>query len=205
MGGAAIAYRCGHRTTRDLDLCLKETSSPVQTTTAITTALGVADLQWRRREHAGHECLTARATRHTPQIDLHPAGWWTFSAPVLTAANGIEIASLDDLAAMKCKTLAERERIQDPFDLEALLDAGADMAGAAEALRRNGVVSTIPIALERIENRQLWPGWTHRDTVAKSLRRAQAGTERTAASERASGHPDRVSSESSHEHEEYEE
>ena len=136
-GGTAIAAHLGHRQSHDLDWFTGE---------RIEDPLALArELQERgaelRVEGIGRATLhgDVRGVRASFLEYRHP----TLAAPVAWTDVGCEIASIDDLAAMKLLAVDQRGAKRDFFDIHALVAHARPLAVMLELFRRKFAIEDI--------------------------------------------------------------
>jgi hypothetical protein len=130
-GGTALALRLGHRQSEDFDFFSNESFEP--------SALirGVGYLKQARVDQRGDNTLTVVAERSGPVRlsffgDLHMSHVYE---PDLAPDNGLQVASLLDLAATKLRTIQQRAEVKDYRDLDAAIGSGISLAeGLAAAV-----------------------------------------------------------------------
>jgi hypothetical protein len=129
-GGTAIAVHLGHRQSQDLDWF---TSEPIEDPLAIARAL---------RERGGELQVenVARGALHG-RVGGVRASFLEYRHPMLAPSViwpdvGCEVASLDDLAAMKLLAVDQRGRRRDFCDIHALAANGRPLAEILELFRR---------------------------------------------------------------------
>jgi len=123
-GGVAVAIRFGHRQSLDLDLFVPD-GDPALLTPELTAPSFVV--------------LTRQAGTLYLEVDGVPASVLRYAYPSLRpperiAQVPIEVASIEDLAAMKLSAIASRGKARDFWDLQVILSARA--TPLAEALDR---------------------------------------------------------------------
>ncbi len=111
VGDTALALRLGHRQSDDLDLFCRESFEPAKLADYMTQKLGAP------RVH--HEPETVKAFISGIKVDIlrHPY-------PMIAATeniDGIRIASLPDLCAMKLNAISGRGIKKDFYDVAALM------------------------------------------------------------------------------------
>jgi len=135
-GGTAIALRLGHRQSEDFDFFSNDSFEP----SSLLTSLEY--LRDARVDQRGDNTLTVLVDRSGP-VKLSFFGDVRMARvedPELAADNGLQVASLLDLAATKLKTIQQRAEAKDYLDLGAVLAAGiklSDALGAARAVYGN--------------------------------------------------------------------
>jgi hypothetical protein len=132
-GGTAIALRLGHRQSVDFDFMSHRSFTP-ETIVKEVPFLGEAV-----RLQSQESTLTVSVTRGAP-VKLSFFGGISFGrvgSPHRVRENGIWVASLLDLAALKLAVVQQRAEAKDYLDLYAILRSGIsleDVLGAALAL-----------------------------------------------------------------------
>jgi predicted nucleotidyltransferase component of viral defense system len=115
-GGTAVAVRLGHRESRDLDFF---SHRPIDLEKA-RAKLGEVGAFAVTHESEG----TLKGLFGTTKLEFFDASRLRQLAETSTI-GGLEIASLQDLMAMKLKVMAERGEMRDYFDVKAIDEAGA--------------------------------------------------------------------------------
>jgi hypothetical protein len=128
-GGTAIALRLGHRQSEDFDFFSNQSFAPAE---LIQT---VGYLKQARIDQRGDNTLTVVADRGGPvRLAYFGAlGMNRVHEPDLAEDNGLQIASLLDLAATKLKTMQQRAEAKDYRDIDAVLGAGLSLADGLAA------------------------------------------------------------------------
>jgi hypothetical protein len=132
-GDTAIALRLGHRQSADFDFMSPRSFTPE---TIVKEAPFLGDAV---RLQSQEDTLTVSVTRGAP-VKLSFFGGISFGrvgSPHRVRENGLWIASLLDLAALKLAVVQQRAEAKDYLDLYALLRAGISLEeglGAARAL-----------------------------------------------------------------------
>ena len=130
-GGTALALRLGHRQSEDFDFFSNESFEP----SALIRRVGY--LKQARVDQRGDNTLTVVAERGAPVRlsffgDLHMNHVYE---PDLAPDNGLQVASLLDLAATKLRTIQQRAEAKDYRDIDAAIGSGFDLAeGLAAAV-----------------------------------------------------------------------
>ena len=127
-GGTAIAIHLGHRQSVDFDFFSHEKFQHVQ------LQEDVAILKEGVVEEAKPNTLTKRVGN--PPVKISLFGGLTFgriSEPEKCLDNGIAVASLIDLAALKMVVVQQRAEKKDYLDIAALLKSGISLAEALAA------------------------------------------------------------------------
>lgn len=132
-GGTAIALRLGHRQSVDFDFFSNDEFNPTKLLAGLTLPGSVERLQ------SEPNTLTVVVHAATPVklsffggLSLHRVG-----QPGRAADNGVQIASLLDLAATKMAVIQDRAERKDYLDIHAMLNAGVKLEhalGAAAAV-----------------------------------------------------------------------
>ena len=134
IGGTALAYRLGHRISRDIDLC---TSRPAEHPNVLkrkwnSTAIGKHKWLRRRPDHY----IKFFETEKAPKINVHgrvPGGCLELPR---VAPNGLRVASITDILKQKLVAMCDREQPRDGEDVAAILASGlASIENAVAALR----------------------------------------------------------------------
>jgi hypothetical protein len=132
-GGTAIALRLGHRRSVDFDFMTHRSFAPE------TVVKEVPFLAEAERLQSQQNTLTVSVTRGAPVL-LSFFGGISFGrvgSPDRVRENGLWIASLLDLAALKVAVVQQRAEAKDYLDLCAILRSGISLEeglGAAQAL-----------------------------------------------------------------------
>lgn len=130
-GGTAIALRLGHRQSEDFDFFSNEPFAPL----ALKSSVGY--LSEAETVQSAANTLTCIVHRGGPVQVSFFGGLNLSRVAEPQRATGIWVASLLDLMATKLAVLMERAAYKDYFDIDALLNAGVDLAeglGAAQAV-----------------------------------------------------------------------
>jgi predicted nucleotidyltransferase component of viral defense system len=117
-GGTAIALRLGHRQSEDFDFFSNESF------TASELIPKVDYLKHARVDQRGDNTLTVVVDRGGP-VRLSYFGSLAMNRvhePDLATDNGLQIASVLDLAATKLKTIQQRAEAKDYRDVDAVLE-----------------------------------------------------------------------------------
>ncbi len=130
-GGTALALRLGHRQSEDFDFFSNQPFTPA------TLRDGVPYLRHAEMTQFRNNTLTAILDRNGPLkisffggLDLK-----RIDDPDAAPENGIQVASLLDLAATKLTIVQQRAQARDYLDIAALLDSGIDLPTALAAAR----------------------------------------------------------------------
>jgi hypothetical protein len=129
-GGTAIALQLGHRTSRDLDFVAPEEFDPDSLYQSIPF------LQQSQTIQKSANTLTCVVDRNGP---VHVSFFGTpavrlIGEPLKSPDNGIKIASLLDLSAMKAAVIQKRAEAKDYLDLDAIISHGqVDLSSALVA------------------------------------------------------------------------
>jgi Nucleotidyl transferase AbiEii toxin, Type IV TA system len=128
-GGTAIALRLGHRQSEDFDFFSNETFQPAALIERVDF------LKQARIDQRGDNTLTAVAERAGPvRLSFFgDLGMSHVSEPDLARDNGLQVASLLDLAATKLRTIQQRAEAKDYRDIDAVLSAGLSLADGLAA------------------------------------------------------------------------
>ena len=124
-----MALRLGHRQSVDFDFFSNQGFEPSN------LLWSLAALRESRVDQRGDNTLSVVVDRRGPvRLSFFGAvGMNRVHDPDLAPDNGLQIASLLDLAASKLKTIQQRAEAKDYRDLAAALDAGIDLAEALAA------------------------------------------------------------------------
>ena len=124
-GGTAIALRLGHRQSDDFDFFSNEPFAPTELRGRIKYLKGAEN------EHMAANTLWCRVSRgDTTRVSFFGDLGLNRVGEPDRAANGVWLASLLDLAAMKLKVMLDRASLKDYLDMDALLGAGIDVSVA---------------------------------------------------------------------------
>ena len=146
-GGTAIALRLGHRQSEDFDFFSNEAFQPA----ALIEAVGY--LKQARIDQRGDNTLTVVTDRGGPVRISYFGGLGMnhVHEPDLAADNGLQIASLLDLAATKLKTIQQRAEAKDYRDIDAVLGSGVSLPeGLAAAVAVYGKAFNPLMALKAL-------------------------------------------------------
>jgi hypothetical protein len=125
IGGTAIAAHLQHRLSRDLDFCFE---GPVQLDALVGQLGSLAPLRVTSRRELGVDLLMSR----TKVQLLCPVGHRRVEpTPVI---EGIRVAGLGDLLAMKLQVVVDRPELRDYFDLLCIETQGRRYAEEGLAL-----------------------------------------------------------------------
>jgi len=157
VGGTALALRLGHRESVDLDLFTLETFDAEKLANSLAQELPT--------ERVYHEPDTIRAVISGVKVDLLLHAYPLISQVELI--DGIRVASLPDLAAMKLNAVSGRGLRKDFWDIAAMLRSYGlkDMLGFYREKYRSGDVWHLIRALDYFEDaeqdttlvRSIWP------------------------------------------------
>lgn len=128
-GGTALALRLGHRESIDFDFFGRASLDPLSFSDSIPF---LKDAQVIQRDK---NTLTAIVDRDGP-VKVSFFGVPTLKRlepPDVVADNGLQIASLLDLAGTKASVVQVRAEAKDYLDLDALMAAGTDLPRALAA------------------------------------------------------------------------
>ena len=156
IGGTAIALYCGHRESVDIDIsCSGRAEHPRRTRERIAAEIGKHKVFQRRSGIV----VKFFETPGSPKIEIHGTDPWTPKAPRRQADNGLLVAAPSDLAARKLYAMSARDVERDGWDLQALFNAGTDMAAAARAFLEQAGSAQIEGLHERLHSnpRARWP------------------------------------------------
>jgi hypothetical protein len=128
-GGTALALRLGHRQSIDFDFFSNKPFQPVSLRDAISF------LKHAEMSQFQENTLTAFVDRNGPvKVSFFgDLGMKRVHAPDVVQENGVQIASLVELAASKLKTIQLRAQAKDYQDIAAWLDTGLSLAEALAA------------------------------------------------------------------------
>src|SRR5664279_1575710 len=132
-GGTALALRLGHRQSEDFDFFCNKAFDPSTLLDSIPYLKNAEIVQLQ------HNTLTAIVDREGPvKVSFFGAvGLNRVQDPDVIEANGIQVASIIDLAATKLKTVQQRALVKDYIDIASALDTGLSLP---EALAAAGAV-----------------------------------------------------------------
>ncbi len=128
-GGTAIAVRLAHRSSVDFDLFLPRSFVPDDLRRESSLLRNAEVVQ------EAPDTLTVRVS--DVRLSLFGVRLPALDWPDVAGDNGLPVASLRDLGATKVRALLGRAEMRDYVDIDALLEAGldlADMLGGADAL-----------------------------------------------------------------------
>ena len=122
-GGTALALRLGHRQSRDFDFFSAEAFEPAQLLSKATYLCGAKIMQ------AQPNTLTGVVERGgLVQLSFFGGlGLRRIGEPDICPENGVQVASLLDLAGCKAEVVQHRAEAKDYRDIAALLAAGVDL------------------------------------------------------------------------------
>jgi hypothetical protein len=128
-GGTALALRLGHRRSDDLDFFSNNPFAPDLLRRTIPYLQGAEVSQFEANT------LTAIVTRDGPVKVSFSRGLRLnrVQDPDLVRGNGIQVASLLDVAATKLATIQQRAQARDYEDLAAIIGAGVSLSEALAA------------------------------------------------------------------------
>ena len=174
IGGTAIALYCGHRQSVDIDLsCSGPAEHPRRTRERIAAEIGKHKVFQRRSGIV----VKFFETPGSPKIEIHGTDPWTQKAPRRRAENGLLIAAPSDLAARKLYAMSARDVERDGWDLQALFDAGTDMAAAARSFLEQASTVQVETLHERLHSNPgaRWPELTDHKQLLDRLDNATRG------------------------------
>ena len=128
-GGTALALRLAHRTSEDFDFFSNHSFTPERLRTAIPYLQGAEMIQFEPNT------LTASVDRAGP-VKVSFFGGLTLNRiqdPDVVPDNGIQVASLLDVAATKLATIQQRAQARDYEDIAAIIAAGISLSEALAA------------------------------------------------------------------------
>ncbi|MEA3216663.1 MAG: hypothetical protein QOJ19_2819 [Acidimicrobiia bacterium] len=108
IGGTAIAAHLQHRVSRDLDFCLEGDSDPAQVASQLA---GLAPVRITSRREHGVDLLMSRTKVQLLRPDGH------HRVEPTTTVEGLRVAGIGDLLAMKLQVVVDRPELRDYFDL----------------------------------------------------------------------------------------
>ncbi len=123
-GGTAIALHLGHRESVDFDFF---GNKPLDEAALISAAPFLASATVTKREPNLFNCRVDRGG--VVRLSFFGLPWLPcLSPPLIAPDNGLQVASLIDLAAAKASVVQKRAEVKDYIDIDALLtDGRADM------------------------------------------------------------------------------
>ncbi len=148
IGGTAVAYSLGNRTSFDIDLV---SSSPLEHPRSLRKRLAGIEIgkhRWIRRNPDHY--VKFFATETAPKLDFHGKERRPCLETPWRAANGLRIASLTDLLYLKTIALAARFETRDGEDVIAILEHGCNVGLAIAAF-----IGPPPSGLAREERKTL--------------------------------------------------
>ena len=128
-GGTALALRLGHRNSEDFDFFSNVCFVPESFRTRVPY------LETAEITQVGANTLTAIVDRNGP-VKVSFFGGLALNRvhdPDVTEGNGIQVASLLDVAATKVATIQQRAQARDYLDVAAIVSAGVSLADALAA------------------------------------------------------------------------
>jgi hypothetical protein len=128
-GGTALALRLGHRTSEDFDFFSNNSFAPD------VLRKGIPYLQDAELSQFEPNTLTAIVNRNGP-VKVSFFGGLKLNRiqdPDVTPENGIQVASLLDVAATKLATIQQRAQARDYQDLAAIVGTGLSLSEALAA------------------------------------------------------------------------
>lgn len=128
-GGTAVALRLGHRRSEDFDFFSNNSFAPDLLRKTIQY------LQSAEVSQFGANTLTAIVNRGAP-VKVSFFGGLRLNRvqdPDVARSNGIQVASLLDVAATKLATIQQRAQVRDYEDLAAIISAGVNLSEALAA------------------------------------------------------------------------
>jgi hypothetical protein len=133
-GGTAVALRLGHRASEDFDFF---SDRPLDRD-AMSRLLPLLDNAERIQDESRSLTVLATSRRGDVKISFFGAlRMGRVGEPDVTNDGVLEVASQDDLLALKLKVILERAEAKDYHDIAAMLSAGSSLErglGAAQAL-----------------------------------------------------------------------
>lgn len=125
IGGTAVAVHLRHRLSRDLDLCFE---APTDLDEVVAALAALAPVQVTARRSLGIDLLMSR----TKVQLLCPPGHHRIEPTGVV--EGLRIAGLGDLLAMKLQVVVDRPELRDYFDLRCIETQGHRYAEEGLAL-----------------------------------------------------------------------
>lgn len=129
-GGTAIALQLGHRESLDFDFFASQAFQPG------TLKLKFRLLQACEVLQSAPDTLTVLKQTSAGNVKLSFFGGLELARvrpPIVSATNGVRVASLLDLAGTKIKVIQDRAELKDYLDISALLDNDIDLQDAVRA------------------------------------------------------------------------
>lgn len=119
-GGTALALRLGHRTSVDFDFFAEHTFEPAR------LALSMPFLSGATITHQEPNTLSAVVERGDPVTVsfFGVPGIRRIRSPQVAPGNGVQVASLLDLAGTKAAVVQQRAEAKDYLDIDAILQDG---------------------------------------------------------------------------------
>jgi hypothetical protein len=131
-GGTALALHLGHRVSLDFDFFSNKPLDPAELVPAVSFLVGAIVTQ---REPNTFSCTVDRGGVVKLSFFGLP-GFPRLSPPLIAPDNGLQVASLLDLAGTKASVVQVRAEAKDYIDIDALLTHSAiDLATALSAAR----------------------------------------------------------------------
>ena len=130
-GGTAIALQLGHRQSVDFEFFGSRSLDPARLSLALPFLSGATITQ---REPNTLSCNVRRGGEVKLSFFGLP-GFRRLRPPIMAPDNGLQIASLLDLAGTKASVVQMRPEAKDYIDLDALLTNGIDLPTALAAAR----------------------------------------------------------------------
>jgi Nucleotidyl transferase AbiEii toxin, Type IV TA system len=119
-GGTAIALQLGHRESVDFDFF---GNKPLDEAELISAVPFLADATVTKREPNVFHCRVDRGG--VVRLSFFGLPWLPcLSPPLIAPDNGLQVASLIDLAAAKASVVQKRAEVKDYIDIGALLNDG---------------------------------------------------------------------------------
>lgn len=129
-GGTAIALQIGHRESVDFDFFSNDEFFPSDLEARVPYLSGAQRLQAQQNTLT---CLLGTTPQLVKVSFFGALNFGRVGTPLVAENNGIQIASLLDLAATKIKVIQDRAEYKDYFDLCALFEYGIALEDALRA------------------------------------------------------------------------
>lgn len=140
-GGTAVALHLGHRVSVDFDLFTAHEFDPGKLYKSIPYLAGSTIIQ---QEPNTLTCLVDRDGEVKVSFFALPH-MGRIEQPLASEGNGLQVASLLDLAGTKVELVQRRAQAKDYIDIDAILTSGIDLStalGAARAIHGDGFQPT---------------------------------------------------------------
>lgn len=122
-GGTALALHLGHRESADFDFF---SDRPLDSGLLAPAIPFLADATATQREPNAFSCIVDRGG--AVKLSFFGLPWLKqLSPPLVAPDNGLQVASLLDIAAAKASVVQQRAEAKDYLDIDALLTSGIDL------------------------------------------------------------------------------